>query len=63
MRRKLRVTNTDQPTQAAARRRPTASRKASVSMKDVAALAQVSLGTVSNVINSPELVSDTTRER
>jgi LacI family transcriptional regulator len=32
-------------------------------MKDVAALAQVSLGTVSNVINSPELVSDTTRER
>ena len=32
-------------------------------MKDVAALAQVSLGTVSNVMNSPELVSDTTRER
>jgi len=38
-------------------------RKASVSMKDVAALARVSLGTVSNVVNSPELVSEATRER
>ena len=38
-------------------------RKASISMKDVAALAKVSLGTVSNVVNSPELVSPTTRER
>jgi LacI family transcriptional regulator len=38
-------------------------RKASISMKDVAALARVSLGTVSNVVNSPELVSEATRER
>jgi LacI family transcriptional regulator len=38
-------------------------RKASISMKDVAALAHVSLGTVSNVVNSPELVSPATRER
>ena len=35
-----------------------AAHKASVSMKDVAALAGVSLGTVSNVVNSPDLVSD-----
>ena len=35
----------------------------SVSMKDVAALAGVSLGTVSNVLNSPALVSDATRSR
>ena len=40
-----------------------ATRKASVSMKDVAVLAGVSLGTVSNVINSPDLVSEPTRER
>jgi LacI family transcriptional regulator len=40
-----------------------ATRKASVSMKDVAALADVSLGTVSNVVNSPDLVSEKTRER
>jgi LacI family transcriptional regulator len=40
-----------------------ANRKASVSMKDVAALADVSLGTVSNVVNSPDLVSEKTRER
>jgi LacI family transcriptional regulator len=32
-------------------------------MKDVAALAGVSLGTVSNVVNSPDLVSPATRER
>lgn len=33
------------------------------SMKDVAARAGVSLGTVSNVLNRPELVSDRTRKR
>jgi hypothetical protein len=38
-------------------------RKASVSMKDVAALAGVSLGTVSNVLNSPGLVAESTRRR
>lgn len=38
-------------------------RAASVSMKDVAALAGVSLGTVSNVVNSPQLVSETTRAK
>ncbi|WP_375425623.1 LacI family DNA-binding transcriptional regulator [uncultured Friedmanniella sp.] len=38
-------------------------RKASISMKDVAALAGVSLGTVSNVVNSPDLVSGPTRQR
>lgn len=32
-------------------------------MKDVAALARVSVGTVSNVLNSPELVAEATRER
>jgi LacI family transcriptional regulator len=37
--------------------------EASVSMKDVAALAGVSLGTVSNVVNSPEIVAERTRER
>ena len=37
--------------------------KNSVSMRDVAALAQVSLGTVSNVLNSPDRVSDATRRR
>ena len=35
----------------------------SVSMKDVAALAQVSVGTISNVLNKPELVSPDTRRR
>ncbi|HWU47671.1 MAG TPA: LacI family DNA-binding transcriptional regulator [Humibacter sp.] len=34
-----------------------------VSVKDVAAHANVSLGTVSNVLNRPEKVSDATRER
>lgn len=38
-------------------------RRASVSMKDVAALAGVSIGTVSNVLNSPELVAEATRQR
>ncbi len=38
-------------------------RRASISMKDVAALAKVSLGTVSNVVNTPALVSPATRER
>ncbi len=37
--------------------------KHSVSMRDVAALAQVSVGTVSNVLNSPERVSEATRVR
>ncbi len=40
-----------------------ATRSASVSMKDVAALAGVSLGTVSNVVNSPDIVSEPTRHR
>jgi LacI family transcriptional regulator, galactose operon repressor len=39
------------------------SRRPTVSMKDVAALAGVSVGTVSNVLNSPALVSDATRAR
>ncbi|MDQ7993198.1 MAG: LacI family DNA-binding transcriptional regulator [Propionicimonas sp.] len=38
-------------------------RRANVSMKDVAALARVSVGTVSNVLNSPDLVAEATRER
>lgn len=38
-------------------------RRSSTSMKDVAALAGVSLGTVSNVVNSPALVSAATRAR
>jgi LacI family transcriptional regulator len=40
-----------------------AARKSTVSMKDVAALAGVSLGTVSNVLNSPDLVAEPTRRR
>jgi LacI family transcriptional regulator len=36
---------------------------ASASVKDVAALAQVSIGTVSNVLNRPEIVSPETVER
>jgi LacI family transcriptional regulator len=40
-----------------------AARKATVSMKDVAALAGVSLGTVSNVLNSPDIVAEPTRHR
>ena len=35
----------------------------SVSMKDVAAKADVSLGTVSNVLNHPEMVAPRTREK
>ncbi len=35
----------------------------SVSMRDVAMLARVSVGTVSNVLNSPERVSEATRQR
>jgi LacI family transcriptional regulator len=38
-------------------------RRPSVSMKDVAALAQVSVGTISNVLNKPELVTPDTRRR
>lgn len=38
-------------------------RSGSVSMRDVAALAQVSVGTVSNVLNSPARVSELTRLR
>ena len=34
-----------------------------VSMREVAALAQVSIGTVSNVLNNPDRVLPTTRER
>lgn len=41
----------------------TKARKASVNMKDVATLAGVSLGTVSNVVNAPDIVSPATRER
>lgn len=37
--------------------------KRSVSMRDVATLAQVSVGTVSNVLNSPDRVSESTRQR
>nr|WP_300144661.1 LacI family DNA-binding transcriptional regulator [Propionicimonas sp.] len=39
------------------------SSRSSVSMRDVATLARVSVGTVSNVLNSPERVSDATRQR
>lgn len=39
------------------------SRKRSVSMRDVAVLAQVSIGTVSNVLNSPHRVAPQTRQR
>ncbi|PKQ23749.1 MAG: LacI family transcriptional regulator [Actinobacteria bacterium HGW-Actinobacteria-5] len=37
--------------------------KNSVSMRDVATLAQVSVGTVSNVLNSPDRVAEATRQR
>ena len=36
---------------------------ARLSMRDVAALAQVSIGTVSNVLNNPDRVLPSTRER
>jgi LacI family transcriptional regulator len=39
------------------------SKRTSVSMKDVATLAQVSVGTISNVLNKPELVAPETRRR
>ena len=38
-------------------------KRPSVSMKDVAALAQVSVGTISNVLNKPDLVAPDTRRR
>jgi len=38
-------------------------KRPSVSMKDVAALAQVSVGTISNVLNKPDLVAPDTRDR
>jgi LacI family transcriptional regulator, galactose operon repressor len=38
-------------------------RKTTVSMKDVAALAGVAVGTVSNVLNAPELVAEPTRRK
>ena len=38
-------------------------RRSSTGIKDVAALAGVSVGTVSNVLNRPDLVADATRER
>ena len=38
-------------------------KRPSVSMKDVAALAQVSVGTISNVLNKPEMVAPETRRR
>jgi LacI family transcriptional regulator len=40
-----------------------ATRKSTVSMKDVAKLAGVSLGTVSNVVNAPHTVAEATRMR
>src|SRR4029453_15627956 len=40
-----------------------AARKTTVSMKDVAALAGGSLGTVSNVLNSPDLVAGPTQRK
>src|SRR4051794_33298550 len=38
-------------------------RSGNASMKDVAALAGVSIGTVSNVLNAPAVVAEGTRER
>jgi LacI family transcriptional regulator len=38
-------------------------RRSSTGIKDVAVLAGVSVGTVSNVLNRPDLVAETTRER
>lgn len=38
-------------------------KRPSVSMKDVAALAHVSVGTISNVLNKPDLVAPETRQR
>jgi LacI family transcriptional regulator, galactose operon repressor len=38
-------------------------RAGDISMKDIAALAGVSIGTVSNVLNAPTVVAEGTRER
>src|SRR6476660_10614077 len=38
-------------------------KRPAVSMNDVATLAQVSVGTISNVLNKPEVVSPDTRRR
>jgi LacI family transcriptional regulator len=42
---------------------PTADRLRALTMRSVAELAGVSIGTVSNVLNRPEIVAADTRER